>query len=158
MATIRSVVEEFLQDQDWNYDELKNANVLRFNLTTPQANYTCFAQMDEDQEQFMLYTCLPNKVEAEARRNAAEYLTRANYGMRIGNFEMDLEDGEVRFKCSVDVEGSELVKTMIGNMFAMSVRCCDTYYAGLMSVLFGGVDPARAVAKAETLSSIPDEI
>ena len=44
----------------------------------------------------------------EMRVPMAEFLTRANYGLRIGNFEMDFEDGEVRYKSSVDFEGIEL--------------------------------------------------
>jgi len=33
-----------------------------------------------------------------------EFLTRANYGLNIGNFEMDFQDGEIRFKTAIDVE------------------------------------------------------
>ena len=32
----------------------------------------------------------------EERAAMAEFLCRANYGMRYGNFEMDLQDGELR--------------------------------------------------------------
>ena len=31
------------------------------------------------------------------RQDIAEYLTRANYGMVMGNFEMDYSDGEIRY-------------------------------------------------------------
>lgn len=34
-----------------------------------------------------------------------EYITGANYGLRNGNFEMDVEDGEIRYKVYVNVKG-----------------------------------------------------
>jgi len=42
-----------------------------------------------------------------------KFLTRANYGMMIGNFEMDFTDGEIRYKTSIDVEGDKLSSALI---------------------------------------------
>lgn len=43
----------------------------------------------------------------DARRlEAAEYLHRINYGLLLGNFEMDYDEGEVRFRTSLMAEGS----------------------------------------------------
>lgn len=50
----------------------------------------------------------------EDRRLAlAEFLTRANYGLFIGNFEMDWQDGEVRYKTSIDVAGDRLSTALV---------------------------------------------
>ena len=38
----------------------------------------------------------------------AEFLTRTNYSMIIGNFELDFADGEIRYKTSIDVQGDFL--------------------------------------------------
>jgi hypothetical protein len=43
----------------------------------------------------------------------AEFLTRANSGMVIGNFELDFADGEIRYKTSIDVEGDKLSYAII---------------------------------------------
>jgi hypothetical protein len=48
----------------------------------------------------------------------AEYLTRANYGLILGNFAMDMADGEVHYKVSVDFEDGLLSPKMANNMLA----------------------------------------
>src|SRR5829696_3263734 len=49
----------------------------------------------------------PGKV-AEVHRTAmAVRLARINYGLVLGNFVIDLSDGEVRFKASIDFGGAE---------------------------------------------------
>jgi len=42
------------------------------------------------------------------RGAVAEFINRANYGIIIGNFEMDFADGEIRYKTSIDVQGDKL--------------------------------------------------
>ena len=67
----------------------------------------------------------------------------------IGNFEMDYNDGEVRYKTSIDVEGGELSPKMIENMMQANLMTMDRYFPGLMSVLYGGRDPAESIAEIE---------
>ena len=51
---------------------------------------------------------MPIRVAEEQRQIVAELLARINYGLNIGNFELDMTDGEIRYKTSIDVEGGEL--------------------------------------------------
>ena len=158
MSSIYDVIEQFVQQQDWSYDRLDEHQALRFGLSTENASFQCYAQVDEDREQCCVYACMPNHAEEDKRLAAAEFVARANYGMRIGNFELDMEDGEVRFKVAVDVEGSKLTDVMVRNMIACAITCSDRYYPGLMQVLYGNTSPKAAVQQVETMASIPDEM
>src|SRR5262249_17088927 len=91
----------------------------------------------------------PSNVPEEKRVEVAEFITRANYGLVIGNFEMDYADGEVRYKTSVDVEGGELTAKMVENVIRANVMTMDRYFPGLMGVLYGDRDPAEAIAETE---------
>ena len=95
------------------------------------------------------YTVAPVKVPEEVRSDVAEYLTRANYGLRIGNFELDYRDGEVRYKTSLDFEGAELLPPLIRNTVYPSVNTMDRYMPGLMSVIYGGKTPFEAIEDIE---------
>ena len=79
----------------------------------------------------------------------AEFITRANYGMIVGNFELDFSDGEVRYKTSVDVEGSEVTHALVKGLVYANVLTMDRYLKGIMAVAFGGVDAESAVASVE---------
>ena len=159
MSIILSAVEEFLEAEEWAYERNEDyPGVLRFGFAGKNANLVCYAQAYEEDQQLTIYAYLPNNVDMLKRVQAAEFLMRANYGLKIGNFEMDMDDGEARFKCSVDVEGGELTAKMVGNMVGSSVTVADRYYAGLMAVLFAGANPKQAIEQVESVSSIPDGI
>jgi hypothetical protein len=70
--------------------------------------------------------------------------------MAIGNFEMDFEDGEVRFKTSIDVEGTELSLELLNPLLYANVLMMDQYLPGLMSVIYSDVSPATAVEQVES--------
>ena len=78
-----------------------------------------------------------------------EFLHRANYGLLIGNFEMDYNDGEVRFTICVSTEdtfpGFEMVRDLVGLPPAMFRR----YGNGLLSVIMGAASPAKAIMTIE---------
>ena len=83
------------------------------------------------------------------RLAVAEYITRANYGLRIGNFELDFDDGEVRYKSSLDFESVELTPGLIRNTIYPAVQTMDRYLPGVLSVVFGGKSAEEAIAAIE---------
>jgi hypothetical protein len=89
------------------------------------------------------------KVPEDKRLIMADFLTRANYGLYIGNFEMDFNDGEVRYKTSIDVEGTELNTALITRVVYDNLAVMDRYLPGIMSVVFGGASPTEAIAQVE---------
>jgi hypothetical protein len=112
-------------------------------------SWVCYAQARDEQRQFLCYSVMESKVPEPKRQAVAEFLTRANYGLWIGNFEMDFSDGEVRFKTSVDVGGGELTTAMVKTLVHTNVLMMDRYLPGIMSVIYGGTAPAEAVAEVE---------
>ncbi|HNF97997.1 MAG TPA: YbjN domain-containing protein, partial [Pseudomonadota bacterium] len=72
-----------------------------------------------------------------------------NYGMVIGNFEMDYSDGEVRFKTSIDVEDAELSESMVRSATYWAVVMMDRYLPGLLKVIGGSTPPAEAIDEIE---------
>jgi hypothetical protein len=69
--------------------------------------------------------------------------------MIIGNFEMDFEDGEIRYKTSIDVEGDSLSSALIKRLVYANVMMMDAYLPGIMSVIYGDVSPEDAITQIE---------
>src|SRR5215212_5325423 len=67
-----------------------------------EAGSVLVVQAWDDRNQAAAYVIRDEPVPPERREAVALLLTRANYGIYLGNFEMDLDDGEIRFKVSVD--------------------------------------------------------
>jgi hypothetical protein len=78
-----------------------------------------------------------------------EFITRANYGLVIGNFEMDAKDGEIRYHVSHLMEENILTDETIRRLFGTAMGTADRYFPALMRVLFAGETPEDAVDLAE---------
>jgi hypothetical protein len=151
MGRVFDEMKAFFDGDEWNTTPLPDApHWLRMGFRGDDGEWRCYAQADEDREIFAFYSVASVSV-PEARRHAVmEFLTRANYGMTIGNFEIDLNDGEVRYKTSVDVEGTPLSFMLAKRMVYANVTTMDRYLRGILAVAFGGVEPTAAIAEIET--------
>lgn len=142
-------VGKFMEDDGWHPQLLEDNYVYRSFFVGHNGEVTCFAQVRVDLEQFIFYVVMPVRAPSQMRIAVAEYLTRANYGLRIGNFEMDFDDGEVRYKSSIDFEGVELTAGLIRNTIYPAVQTMDRYLPGILSVIFGGKSAEEAITSIE---------
>lgn len=144
------VVGAFLEEDDWHPQRLEDRTIYRVYFSGNNGDLRCYAQVRTDLEQFLFYVIAPIKAPEPERPVVAEYLTRANYGLRIGNFEMDYSDGEIRYKSSLDFEGVELNPALIKNTVYPAVHTMDYYLPGLLSVMYGHQEPAEAIKDIES--------
>jgi len=149
MGKILDAVTAYLDSDNWPYEKMEDDFVVRVLFRGDNAQFACFAQAREEQQQFVFYSICPVAVPEHKRPEIAEFITRANFDMVIGNFELDYEDGEVRFKTSIDVEGAELLSTLIKPILYANVLMMDQYLPGMMGVIYADKTPADAVAQVE---------
>ncbi len=123
----------------------------RMGVDALHTHLRCVARAHEDIQVFVFYAVLPGAVPEPTRPAVAEFVTRANYGFRLGAFEMDYEDGEVRFRAGVDLEGTDPdgLVPLIRSCVAVSVSTADRYFPGLMSVVYGGASAKDAIMQVE---------
>jgi len=143
-------VGKFMEDDGWHPQTLDDNYVYRAYFVGHNGEVTCFAQVRVDLEHFIFYVVMPVRTPAQMRLAVAEYITRANYGLRIGNFEMDFDDGEVRYKSSIDFESVELTPGLIRNVIYPAVQTMDRYLPGVLSVVFGGKSAEEAISGIES--------
>ena len=140
---------QFLNEDEWHPQQLEDKTMYRMGFSGKNGDTTCYAQVYVDLEQFLFYVIAPTKVPEGERAVAAEFITRANYGLRIGNFELDFNDGEVRYKSSIDFEGEPLTPGLIKHAMYPAVQTMDRYLPGLMSVVYGSKSPSQAISEIE---------
>ena len=140
---------EFLRDDGWYPQQLENKALFRVYFSGDNGDLRCYAQIRVDLDQFIFYVIAPIKAPAAMRPAVAEYITRANFGLRIGNFELDYSDGEIRYKSSLDFEGVELTPELLKNAIYPAVHTMDFYLPGLLSVLYGSKTPEDAIDEIE---------
>lgn len=141
---------EFLEKDGWYPQRIEGRTIYRAFFSGKNGEFSCYAQIVVPLEQFIFYCVAAVHVPEELRLAVAEYITRANYGLRIGNFELDYSDGEVRYKSSLDFEGVTLTPALIRNTIYPAVTTMDRYLPGLMKVIYGGRTPYEAIVEIET--------
>jgi len=149
VGPIIDTVHEWLVKDDWNFERDPERSLIKTGVKAKNASYRLFFDAKEEEQQLIIYIVCPNSIPMDKLLEGAEFVTRANYGLRIGNFEMDMSDGEVRYKVSVDVEGGKLGPTMVENMVDIGVGTIDKYFPGLMTMLYSGKSPEDAIGEVE---------
>ncbi|HLY32805.1 MAG TPA: YbjN domain-containing protein [Ktedonobacterales bacterium] len=149
MGRIYDAMVTFFREDNWKFMPLEGQPSLLMSVTGKNANFVCYAKAREEQEQFLFYSVYPVKAPTEKRFLAAEYVTRANYGLVIGNLELDMSDGEVRYKTSIDVEGAQLNSALIKQLVYTNLSTADRYYPGFASLIYASISPEQAVMQVE---------
>ncbi|MCS6820133.1 MAG: YbjN domain-containing protein, partial [Chitinophagales bacterium] len=101
-----------------------------------------------------IYSVFAINIPEPKRKAVAEYITRANYGLLLGNFEMDFNDGEVRFKNSYALDDTfPHSEEVLRRNFVVNVEMMDKYLPGMMAVVYGNAIPEEMILKTETASN-----
>lgn len=146
---ISEVMKEFFDREDWNFVELENEAVLQMAFQGENGRWTCYACSFEEAQQFVFYSVYPLAVPSEKVSQIIEYLTKVNYGLIIGNFELDYSDYEIRYKTSIDVENEQLTLGLIENLVYANVLSMDKYLPGISSIINHELSPDEAIAIVE---------
>jgi hypothetical protein len=149
MAGIFSRLIDFMEEEEWKYEILEGETVLRFHFKGSAGRLLCYADVEEEKDWLIFYSYLPVNAPADKMQAMAEFVTRANRGMRIGNFELDYEDGEIRYKTSIDIEGGELTNKMMDNLLRANLSTMNRYFPGMMELIYSDKSPKDLVAKIE---------
>ena len=146
--SLSAAVQRFFAEDNWTTAQVGDA-VLQMTFRGENGQWMCFAQAREELRQFIFYSVCPVTIGADKRLAIAEFITRANYGLIIGNFELDFEDGELRYKPSLDVEAADLTPGLIRPVVYANVITMDRYLPGALAILYGNTLPEEAITRAE---------
>jgi hypothetical protein len=139
----------FLTEDGWHPRAMDDRYTYTMIYSGRSGDLRCFTLVRVNLEEFLFYAVAPIRIPEEVRQSISEFINRANYGLRIGNFEMDYSDGEVRYKSSLNFEGQELTVDLISNAIYPAVQTMDRYLPGLLRVSFGGATPLEAIEEVE---------
>lgn len=153
MADIYAMIDavrDYLDADNWNYEYDEARKIIRtgVNLDCKLQSTRLFVTFNENG--FSTIATISMKADEANRERIAEYITRANYGLRNGNFEMDYNDGEIRYKLYTNCKGIDRVPSqMIGDAIIIPPTMFERYGNGLAALMFGFSTPKEEIEKAE---------
>ncbi|MDD4269165.1 MAG: YbjN domain-containing protein [Pirellulales bacterium] len=111
--------------------------------------YRMIAAVDDQAELFQVFGCPPLRVPEGARPAVAETIVRANYRLNVGKFEMDFDQGELRFQASQILTDDRLEDSVIDRLMGTTLSLLDVYLPAILSVIYGNELPEDAIRCAE---------
>lgn len=149
---IANAVCDFLNEDDWHFSFDERRGIFKFRLRLKgklkKVNYI----VDIKDDEYLVYAISPlgaDEDDGEMMTNMAEFICRANYGLKMGNFELDFNDGEVRFKVHVLCDGVTPTAEMVKRSIYCPAMMFDRYGSGIVDIIFNGTSGKTAVEKCE---------
>jgi hypothetical protein len=143
-------VIDYFEEKDFNYSSYPEEQRVTLRMSGKNANFRFCARITHDGDYLQVTAYYPFFVrEEKLRLSVAELLTRANYNMPLGKFEMDMKDGEVLFHLTHLIEGNTLPSEVVERHFMTAFFTIDRYFPALMQHIHAGYTPEDAVFHAE---------
>lgn len=145
-------VAGYLDANDWRHDADTEKGYFSMGCRIKEASVRVIIDVFEsdDWRRLLTFSTYPVMVPEHRRSAVVEALTRINYQLVYGNFEMDLADGEVRFRTVVEAE-KDLDDSMIERVLNANLNAVDRYFAALMTITYGNASPDTVI----DLASVP---
>lgn len=146
------LINKFFVDGDWKYDfkqvdDNRAMFITGINMNNAMGNLRIYVMVHETY--YVVNAVINSTVEEKYYHQVAEYLHRANYGMRNGNFEMSFENGEVRYKTYVNFEGMQLSNEVITESILIPVFMFEKYGKNLLRLMLREEVPKELADEAE---------
>lgn len=121
----------------------------RLGFTGEHGNFLCFARADDARALVSFFAIAPFAVEPRRREETMRLVTRINFGLPVGNFELDLDDGEVRMKTCVAFGKAKADRALIAPIVWAGVAAMDRWLPALVATGQQGLDAAKAMTIAD---------
>jgi hypothetical protein len=146
-----TILIEFINKSNWHYSKpFEDKTIIQLGFEGRNGKFQCICDVKEDSNKFLCYTIGNNKVPVEKLLSVCEYITRVNSTTMLGNFELNFEQGEIRYKTSIDYEGITPTATLIEHLLLANITTYDNFLPGIMKVIFSDIQPKQAFE--ETIS------
>lgn len=113
------------------------------------ATYQVIASLDEERQLFQVSGIVPVRIPEGSRPAIAETIARANFGLCVGKFEVDLDTGELRFQAAQILTDDCLEETVIDPLLQTTLSMLDRYVPAVLSVIYGNEYPKDAIGCVE---------
>lgn len=143
-------VEDVLTDIGWDPQPTETEGMLRIDFSSDDIPIAeALASVRIDFERFVFYLIVRDRAPAKHRAQVMEFVTRANFDLVTGNFELNLADGMVRFKSSIDFTRTTLNATLVRDAIRSAMDAVEMYASALVSVMRGKMNALDAIEDAE---------
>ena len=150
---IVNYLKQYFDEQQWHYNHYRPRTSGNKNIDSQQSHHLSLRmrnkkldcgylfRVQEKNNLLAVYGILPFLIPESHQSAAMLLITQINYDMLIGNLEMDINDGEIRYKNAIDVEAVGIDENTIEHLL-QSVIAMTTVTYEIFSDLVNNQNPA----------------
>lgn len=142
-------LKEYLNNKQWHYtyysprkNDSQQSHHLSLRMRNKQIDCGYLFRVQEGNNLLAVYGILPFLIPESHQSAAMLLITQINYDMLIGNLEMDISDGEIRYKNAIDVEAVGLDDHIIEHLLQTVIAMTTVSYE-LFSDLMNTPEPSE---------------
>ena len=116
---------------------MESHSTIAFGFEGKNGKWHCMVQTREKENQLIFYSSLENGIPESMIEKIMRFITIVNYRLVVGNFEMDISDGELNYKTALDLEGIDPPQLLIRNIIQTNLATFDRHLLGINSIIEG---------------------
>ncbi|WP_367105181.1 YbjN domain-containing protein [uncultured Psychrobacter sp.] len=135
---IVSYLKQYFDNKQWHYtyyrprsSDSQQSHHLSLRMRNKQLDCGYLFRVQESNALLAVYGILPFLIPESHQSAALLLITQINYDMLIGNLEMDVNDGEIRYKNAIDVEAvgidDDIIEHLLQSVIAMTTVAYEVF-------------------------------
>lgn len=135
---ITEFIKDYFEQKQWHYSyfapqdsDSQQSHHLSLRMKNKDIDCGYLFRVQESGSLLAVYGILPFLIPESHQSAAMLLITQINYDMIIGNLEMDVNDGEVRYKNAIDVEAlgldEEILESLLQSVVAMTTVAFEIF-------------------------------
>lgn len=125
----------------------KKDNFIFLSLSADCPFSTIHVEIELFDDAYVVYSRINMLAEEENRKEVLKYLTHANYCSHLGSFGIDMDSGEIQYKCAVDCSDAVPSEEVIAGSIVVGVKMFTHLGEELLNVMLG-VESAEEAMEA----------
>ncbi|MBQ2617564.1 MAG: hypothetical protein IJG51_05240 [Synergistaceae bacterium] len=149
---IFDILRNYFIEDNWKFDADEERGIFSFNLSIDSKLKVLRYFVSVKNDSYTVYANSPIGADTDDENimtEMAKFICRANYGLRNGNFEFDMRDGEIRYKVFVNCDGVNPSDQIIKESLIIPSVMFERYAAGMLDVMFKDSRAEDAISKCE---------
>ncbi|WPU98210.1 YbjN domain-containing protein [Mucilaginibacter sp. cycad4] len=140
------LLKSYFEQQNWKYSYVDDETKLNITINGENGSFECHAGYfnDETHGGFIFLSIVGSDCPDNKKIQMAELLTRLNFDQYLGNFELDFETGEIRYKTSLVYNKIQPDLEMVDNLIKFNIIVMDNSLPGIIGLIYNDLAPLEA--------------
>lgn len=139
------IIKDFLRSQEWQFTEVEDKNILLFGIGGKNGNFKCIVDLIADEKRLIFFSVPENNTPEDKKQDMLLLLNNLNCRLFFGSFEMDLQDGKVKFKTSISFNHFELNQNFVEELILSNIVTVDKCLPSIIGLMLGKMSVEKAL-------------